>query len=66
MRFTSDEAFEASNEGDPIMLNWASTKAILSSHSADIGEFWTDHGNENRDLSTFSIDAADVLGWLGY
>ena len=59
MRFTSEEAFEARDCGEPILLNRRSVERILRGHDAD-GDYFA--GREPSE----EYDAADVLEWLGY
>jgi len=61
MRFTADQAFEASEDGDPIMISAASAAAIIGQHQATLCEFESDRGERAE-----SYDAAAVLAWLGY
>lgn len=60
MRFTVEEAFEASECGEPIMISRAAALRIVNQH--DCGE--------DFDASPLSVsdtlDAADLLRWLGY
>ena len=59
MRFTSEDAYEAHEEGDPIMISHARAVAIVRSHCDDVAEFEAEQG-------TGTHDAWDVLSWLGY
>jgi hypothetical protein len=63
-KFTSDEAFEAQAEGDPIMISRAAALKILRDHSVseDSHEAFYREVEEHGD----GFDAADVLMWLGY
>lgn len=60
MRFTADDAFEAKESGDPIMLDEVDTARLLRRHDASLAEMQEDLGKAS------CYDAADVLGWLGY
>jgi len=66
MRFTADEAFELQGTEDAIMINWLTAKTMILSHHANPTEFWEECVSSDIRLSEFSIDAAEVLGWLGY
>ncbi len=64
MRFTSDEAFEASESGDPIIINHATAKRICADHGVNIddGDGFTNEVPKVGD----GYDAKFVLLWLGY
>ncbi len=57
MRFTEDEARQASETGEPIMLGRAGVRQILADHHIEFEEF--------VDSLTLPIDAATLLDWLG-
>lgn len=61
--FTTEDAYDASDCGEPIMLNAASVARMCRDHDASPGEFYDDHSDiePNGD-----VDAAILLGWLGY
>jgi hypothetical protein len=63
MRFTSEEAYEAQEDGEPIMLSLADTNKLIAQHQPgdDPAEFFGQfpHTQEH-------FDAATVLDWLGY
>lgn len=63
MRFTSEEAFEANEQGEPIMVTYAAARLICEDHGADIGEF---HGDTQTVIQGAPINAATLLAWLGY
>lgn len=67
MRFTTEEAYEASECGEPIMLGAQAVERIIRGQQpddlrADVEAFYSEHpanvGGE--------VDAAHLLGWLGY
>jgi len=60
-RFTAEDAFDASESGEPIMLTRAAARRILNDHDAD-GDFFADHAPDEAG----AYDAAALLGWLGY
>ena len=60
MRFTSDEAFDASDCGEPIILNQRTCEYICHEHGVTFGEYLAEHPD------TRDIDAAQLLRWLGY
>ena len=60
MRFTTEEAYDASECGEPIMLSRADAERIIRDHDAE-GDFFAEHAGESG-----AYDAAALLGWLGY
>lgn len=69
-RFTAQEAFEAREAGESIMLDREGVKRLCNSHGGMAREadtYFERFYNENHFLSmTADVDAADVLEWLGY
>ena len=63
MRFTSEEAYEAHQYGDPIMVDHDAAAKICRDHDADMGDYVTEQ--ENGQVHP-TYDAWDILGWLGY
>lgn len=66
MRFTADDAFEMSEAGEPIMLSWSDASKIIRDHSANPSEYYQDKCSPDSRMNEIKVDAADVLGWLGY
>jgi hypothetical protein len=64
MRFSAEEAHDAHDDGEPIMLGNAALLSILSEHSANVDQFEGDHPNHVYVQNP--IDAWTVLEWLGY
>lgn len=65
MRFTSEEAREAHEDGDPIMVTRLSAVGLIAQHPAgpftqQVEEFYAECGNIER------YDAWAVFSWLGY
>lgn len=67
MKFTADEAFEASKSGEPIMVTIETAARYLRQHglteASDVREMLFQC---ELPFTTQEIDAATVLGWLGY
>ena len=69
MRFTSEEAFEADDSGEPIMVEWSAVVAICKEHGCLItdnsdpfaGEWSAEFGSQAQ-----AVNAAKLLEWLGY
>ena len=59
--FTADDAYEADQEGEPIVINQASAKRIISKHGC---EGWDAFLADVGDHATYN--AWTVLEWLGY
>ncbi len=68
MRFTAEDAFEASEYGEPIIIDGKATSRILTDHDARFVDFMADnHGTALVGPDgIIGFDAALVLGWLGY
>ena len=66
MRFTSEEAYEAHEDGEPIFITANAAQAILKQHQPGdpIAEFWA--SVPTKALIADQIDAWTVLEWLGY
>lgn len=62
MRFTADDAFEASQDGEPIMISSGAAARMIANHGASLEEYETESGL----AMPAEIDAASVLAWLGY
>lgn len=63
MKFTAADAFEAAEEGAPIMLTRADAQHICALHISDdctIEAYEAQHGPQTQ------VNAALLLGWLGY
>ncbi len=60
-KFTAEQAFEDSANGDPIMLTMLAAKRICQDHVVDFVDYLAD-----STLFDTKIDAADLLAWLGY
>jgi hypothetical protein len=60
MYFTSEDAYEAQQDGEPIMISRARALAMLRSHGATAEEFDAEVAVRER------YSAWDVLAWLGY
>ena len=58
---TSEEIFDASEQGEPVMISHAQAISEIRAHSLDPAEFFAECGPFNGD-----IDGAAVLAWLGY
>ena len=69
MVFTSEQAYEASEAGRPIMVDFPAVLRICRDHGCRIddaysnsaGEFVEEFGSSNA-----PIDAVRLLEWLGY
>lgn len=65
-RFSSEEAYEAHQSGEPIFVsaNWA--HRIIKQHQPGdpVSEFWA--SVPTKALIADQIDAWSVLSWLGY
>ena len=63
-RFTSEDAFDASEEGDAIMIT---TKRAQQLIEREHGCSWQEFSEDQPHLAASPlIDAAQVLAWLGY
>ena len=63
-RFTAEEAFDARDCGEPIMITRAAVDRMLSQHSTTFANV-DDPCNVQPD-ETGMFDAAAILAWLGY
>lgn len=63
MRFTAEDAFDASDAGEPIMLSAADVADIVEAHDAAGEDFFSE---TPRQPGQREWNAADVLSWLGY
>lgn len=61
-RYTADEAFEASEVGEPILIGVRDAAYMCRLHGAALVDFIC----EEEGRGAFAIDAAHVLAWLGY
>jgi hypothetical protein len=60
-RFTADDARDASEAGEPIMIDcFVAYNFVVEDHGLD----WDDFKDEIGDFTTY--DAWTVLAWLGY
>lgn len=68
MRFTAQEAFDASAEAEPILITHAAASKIVAKH--DCGEsfdaFWQDRKEHGSVDAAGRIDASELFVWLGY
>lgn len=65
MRFTADQAYEAHQEGEPIIITRAAAMHIIGQHDCEGWEqFLADNAGAGIGHDTF--DAWHVLSWLGY
>jgi len=63
MRFTAQEAYEAWQDGDPIMVEPAAAEVICKRHDQTLADYLTEqHNGQPQD----AIEAWSLLGWLGY
>ena len=62
MRFSAEQAFEASESGDPIIISENFACEILRDHGLTIYQYISDLPNYDES----KINAADLLAWLGY
>ena len=60
--FTSDQAFESSQNGNSIMIDALFAIQICKDHGAD----FNDYPINDSTFKDVKIDAADLLAWLGY
>lgn len=60
-KFTATEAYEASNDGEPIMITKADAAQIIGRHDVDKSE-----GMLFLEGCAEQVDAWSVLEWLGY
>ena len=58
MKFTFEDAVQASRDGEPIMLGSRDVRRILRNHSIDFEEL--------IDSLLLPIDAKTLLEWVGY
>lgn len=63
-RFTADDAFDASEAGEPILLTEGAVEEILMRH--DIDETRMDYEAWCLEHQKDRMDAANLLAWLGY
>ena len=63
-RFTVEDAMDASECGDPIMISKSGAVAIVRKHDCDQGDFET-FWNE-CEVKEGLIDVATLFTWLGY
>ncbi len=68
-KFSAEQAFEAQEEGNPIILTVPAAIRICKDHGADYAEyleFTIENSRINKSEFSVKVDAADLLGWLGY
>jgi hypothetical protein len=63
MRFTAEDAFDAQDEGEPIMVPASTARRIVHEHAASFDDFTRD---AMAGQYPTHLDAAVVLAWLGY
>jgi len=61
--FSAEQAFDARDDGEPIMIGYVFAGQILEDHDECLDNFLVEY-DEYRAAS--KIDAADILEWLGY
>jgi len=62
--FTFDDAAEATECGDPIMISKRGALAIVKKHDCDLGDFeafW-----KECEVVDGLVDVSTVFNWLGY
>jgi hypothetical protein len=65
-RFTAEDAFEASEAGDPIILTALEAANICREHGVSYEDYAKEDATEYPMLPYGEVDAAKLLGWLGY
>lgn len=61
--FSSEQAFDADDANEPIMISWQFAKEIIENHGETLDTFTAD----NPCISAESqLNAATLLSWLGY
>jgi hypothetical protein len=65
-RFTAEEAFDASAEGQPIMLCAAAAHRLCAEHGTTLVDYDLENGTFGSPNPVSEYDAAAILGWLGY
>jgi len=63
-QFTAEQAFEAQDSGESIMLGLVASRKICLDHGVELEDYLLDNVLEYE--SSLLIDAADLLAWLGY
>ena len=75
MSVTAEQAFEARDIGEPVMISAYHAVKLIASHAAQPFAFFADRNQVmpgtriSRASSiplSFQVDLADVLEWLGY
>jgi hypothetical protein len=61
-KFSAQEAFEASEDGEPIEISAKAALRIIEKHNTDAFDFFAQPGVAGATW----IDAAIVFEWLGY
>ena len=66
--FTAEDAFDASEAGDPIILCHGEVMDIIEAHHAAdmVGDFYQTIQPTHPVGAMGGWDAADLLAWLGY
>jgi hypothetical protein len=59
-KFSAEEALEAHEDGEPIMITHMWVERDVRRHGSDLGALYDDLGNHA------TYDAWVVLAWLGY
>jgi hypothetical protein len=61
--FTPEQAFEASDDGQPILIEDERACQIIEEHGADATAFYVEYPHYRYNAQ---FDAADLFAWLGY
>ncbi len=63
MRFTSEQAYQAWRDHEPILVEHGAAAKICRDHGATIDDYLTEQENG---ANASHYDAWSILGWLGY
>ena len=63
---TAEEAFEARDAGEPVMISAYHAVKLVYSHDQDPNAFFDDRWEEEKISAVMPVGLADVLEWLGY
>lgn len=66
LRFTSTDAYEAHEDGEPITMTWQAAHATIRQHGSSVYDFYNETYLEPRIEIPVEFDAWVVLSWLGY
>jgi hypothetical protein len=64
MKFTAEDALQAHEDGEPIMLDWQAVHRMIRAHGQEPADFYTEQPCWPQ--TAFEQDAWSVLAWLGY